>query len=187
VALLVAAWALDLVTPQLFVAAILLNGPIALSSLALDSRFTQLLVGLALLANASAGYVNGLADRGHWDAIALGDRVISGLSFLLVGGLSIATQRSAARAGELAARQERAARERSVRRAVETIRASVNAELIERAIVREALPALGVDAARLYVFTPALDEPTTFASSGGDVDVRSDRPAAPGLAGRFSK
>lgn len=181
-ALLVAAWALDLVTPQLFVAAILLNGPIALSSLALDSRFTQLLVGLALLANASAGYVNGLADRGHWDAIALGDRVISGLSFLLVGGLSIATQRSAARAGELAARQERAARERSVRRAVETIRASVNAELIERAIVREALPALGVDAARLYVFTPALDEPTTFASSGGDVDVRSDRPAAPILS-----
>jgi signal transduction histidine kinase len=180
--LLVAAWLLDLVTPQLFVAAILLNGPIALSSLALDSRFTQFLVGLALVANVSAGYVNGLAEHGHWDATAFGDRVIVGLSFLLVGGLSIATQRSAAHAGELAARQDRAARERSVRRAVEAIRASVNAELIERAIVREALPSLGVDAARLYVFSPSLDEPTTFASAGGDVDVRNERPAAPILS-----
>ncbi len=39
-ALLVAAWIVDLVTPQLFIAAILLNGPIALSSLALQSRLT---------------------------------------------------------------------------------------------------------------------------------------------------
>lgn len=157
VVLLVVAWILDLLTPQLFVAAILLNGPIAISSLALDSRFTQLLVGLALLCDVSAGYANGLHDGHHWDVIAIGDRIISALSFLLVGGLSIATQRSAARAGELAARQERAARERSVRRAIEIIRASVNPELIERAIVREAQGSLAVDAARLYVFSPSID------------------------------
>ena len=182
--LLFAAWILDLLTPQLFVAAILLNGPIALSSLALDFRFTRLLVALALVADASAGYINGVADHHRWDSIALADRAIAGFSFLLVGGLSIATQRSAARAGEFSARQDRAARERSVRRAVETIRSSVNAELIERAIVREARASLSVDVAQLYVFSPSIDEPTTYASRGGsdDVDVGVERPGAPLLS-----
>ncbi len=174
--LLVGAWILDLLTPQLFVAAILLNAPIALSSLALDFRFTRLLVIVALIANASAGYVNGVTDHDHWDAVAIGDRIISALSFLVVGGLSIATQRSAAHAGELTARQERAARERSVRRAIETIRASVNPQLIERAIVREARESLGTDAVRLYVFTPSLDEPTTYVGNGDDVEVTNARP-----------
>ncbi len=178
VLLLAGAWVLDLLTPQLFVAAILLNAPIALSSLALDFRFTRILVVVALVANTSAGYVNGVSDHYHWDAIAVGDRIISGLSFLLVGALSIATQRSAARAGELTARQDRAARERSVRRAIEIIRASVNPQLIERAIVREARESLGTDAARLYVFTPSLDEPTTYASHGDDVEIANARPPA---------
>jgi signal transduction histidine kinase len=178
VALLVAAWGVDLLTPQLFVAAILLNGPIALSSLALDFRFTRLLIVLALIANASAGYVNGLVEHQHWEAVALGNRIVCGFSFLLVGGLSVATQRSAARAGEFGARQDRAARERSVRRAVETIRASVNPELIRRAIVREALASLSVDAARLYVFSPSLDEPATYRSYGDDIDVGNERPEA---------
>lgn len=180
--LLVAVWISDLLTPQLFVVAILLNAPIALSSLALDDRFTRLLVALALVANATAGYANGITDHHHWEGIAIGDRVIAGLSLLLVGGLSIATQRSAARAGELAARQERATRERSVRRAVETIRASINPELIERAIVREARTSLGVDEATLYVFRPSLDEPTAYASDGLEVTVSSARPSAPILS-----
>jgi signal transduction histidine kinase len=178
VGLLVGAWALDVFTPQLFVAAILLNGPIALSSLAVDPRFTRILVVVALVANVTAGYANGAADGYHWQAIALGDRVIAGFSFLLVGGLSIAAQQSARQAGELAARQERAARERSLRRAVEAIRASVNVELIERAIVREAIASLGVDAARLYVFQPSSDEPTTYASGvSGEVVLSRERPA----------
>jgi len=182
IVLLAGAWILDLLTPQSFVVAILLNAPIALSSLALDFRFTRMLVALALVANGSAGYFNGVMDHHHWDAVALGNRVISGLSFLLVGGLSITSQRSAERAGELGARQDRAARERGVRRAVEMIRASVNPELIERATVREAPASLHVDAARLYVFSPSLDEPTTYTSVGPDVEVRSDRPAAPILS-----
>ncbi|MBD5633436.1 MAG: HAMP domain-containing histidine kinase, partial [Candidatus Eremiobacteraeota bacterium] len=101
------------------------------------------------------------------------------LSFLLVGGLSIASQASAARAGDLAARQDRIARERTVRRAVEVVRASMNPELIERAIVREAPGSLAVDTALLYIFKPTLDEPVTYRSSAtGDVDVSSERPAA---------
>jgi signal transduction histidine kinase len=184
VVLLVAAWALDLLTPQLFVAAILLNVPIALSSLALDFRFTQVLVVLALFADVSAGYENGAVAGHHWDALAVSNRLISAFSFLLVGLLAIATQRSAARAGELSARQERAARERSARRAVEVIRGSVNPELIARAIAREAPVSLAVDRALLYVFRPQLDEPTTYAAQlgSGDVDVTLRRPESPVLS-----
>ena len=181
--LLVAFLGVDVATPQLFVVAILFNAPIALSSLALDSRFTRALTSAAFVANVVAGYVNGVQDGYHWQAIAIGDRTISALSFLLVGGLSIATQTSAARAGDLAARQDRIARERTVRRAVETIRGSMNTELIERAVVREALSSLAVDAALLYVFAPSLDEPVTYRSlEPGDVDVTSERPAAPILS-----
>lgn len=178
VALLVAAFALDLVTPQLFVAAILLNAPIALSSLALDRRFTQALIVAALVANVAAGYANGLADGHHWNAIAIGDRVISGLSFLLVGVLSIATQTSAKHAGELAARQDRAARERAVSRSVEVVRASVNAELIARAVVREARGAFDADRAWVFAFDPSATSPTTYrASAGEDVEVANRRPS----------
>jgi signal transduction histidine kinase len=179
IALLVLAWVLDLLTPQLFIAAILLNGPIAMSSLALDWRFTRLLVVLALVADITAGYMNGVHDNRHWEAVAVADRTIAAFSFLLVGGLSIATQRSAARAGELAARQDRAARERSVRKAIEAVRVSINPELVKRAIVREARRSLGVDEALLYVFEPSIDEPTTYsAADSPDVEVSSVRPPA---------
>jgi len=179
IGLLVAAWILDLYTPQLFVVAILLNGPIAMSSLALDSRFTRLLVVLALIANVSAGYANGALEEHHWEPVAIADRIIAGLSFLLVGGLSIAAQRSAARAGELAARQDRAARERSVRRAVEGVRSSINPELVKRAIVREARSSLGVDVATFYAFEPNIDEPVTYTCSDSkEVEIATTRPPA---------
>ncbi len=175
--LIVAAWVLDLATPQLFIVAVLMNGPIALSSLAFDTRFTSRLVWLAVAANVSAGYANG-AQAHHWDAIALGDRVIAAFSFLLVGGLSMASQRTSRRAGALEARSERAARERAVRRAVETIRESVNRELIERAMVREAIDALDLDLALLLAFEQGLDEPATFRClRGGDVEATHVRPS----------
>src|SRR5580693_4519597 len=94
-ALLIAAWIVDLFTPQLFVAAILLNGPIALSSLALRSRLTTQLVIAAEIANVIAGYVNGAQAGYHWDAIAIGDRLLAAASFVLVGYLSIKTQQYA--------------------------------------------------------------------------------------------
>ena len=97
--LLLAAFGIDVATPQLFVVAILFNGPIALSSLALDSRFTRVLILAAIVLNGIACYANGVHDGYRWEAIAIGDRLIAALSFLLVGGLSIATQASAARAG----------------------------------------------------------------------------------------
>jgi signal transduction histidine kinase len=178
---LVVAWVIDLFTPQLFVVAILFNAPIALSSLALDSRFTRFLVGLAFVANVVAGYVNGVHDGHHWDTIAIADRAISACSFLLVGSLSIATQRSAKHAGELLARQDRIAREGGVRRAIEAVRGSVNSELIRRALVREALAPLGADSAIFFAFDPTLDAPTTYRATRArptEIEVSSDRPDA---------
>lgn len=177
--LVAAAFGVDLVTPQLFVAAILLNAPIALSSLALDRRFTQALIVVALMANAIAGYANGVTAGYRWDALAIGDRIISGLSFLLVGGLSIASQSAAKRAGELEEREDRAQRERVLSRAIEAVRASMNTELIERAIAREACAAFDAGRAWMFVFAPSATLPTTYRAQAGkfEVQVVSDRPA----------
>ena len=179
IALIAAAFAVDLVTPQLFVAAILLNAPIALSSLALDRRFTQALIIVALVANAIAGYANGVTAGYHWDALAIGDRIISGLSFLLVGVLSIASQSAAKRAGELEEREARAHRERIVSRAIDAVRVSMNTELIERAVAREACAAFDAGRAWMFAFAPSATLPTTYRAQAGnfEVDVLSERPA----------
>jgi signal transduction histidine kinase len=176
IALLLASWAIDLLTPQLLIVAILLNAPIALSSLASDSRFTRWLVALAVAADVSGGYVNGLVE-GHWDGIALANRGLAALSFLMVGGLSITAQSSARRAGELAARATRAAGERALRRAVETIRNSSNAELICRHAVGEARDALHVDRAILYRFQGSRYDVLTYEVVADDIAVSAARPA----------
>ncbi|HEY0797651.1 MAG TPA: HAMP domain-containing sensor histidine kinase [Candidatus Baltobacteraceae bacterium] len=180
-ALLAGAWILDLLTPQLFVAAIFLSVPIALSSLLLDARLTQILVVLALIADVTAGYVNGVRDHGHWDAIALANRFIVALSFLLVGVLSITAQRSARRAGELSERSERAARERRVRQAIERMRGSISVALIERSLVREACTSLDADVAWFYQSSLGLERPVVyrFEQRRGEVEVGRERPPAP--------
>ena len=114
--LLVVAWIVDLVTPQLFIAAILLNGPIALSSLALQSRLTTNLVIAAEIANVVAGYVNGVQAGHHWDGIAIGDRFLLAASFVLVGYLSIKTQEYAREAGVSAGRMRQVEIEKALAR-----------------------------------------------------------------------
>lgn len=179
--LLVAAWVLDAITPQLLIVAILLNGPIALSSLASDSRFTRILVVLAVAADASGGYINGLTEH-HWDTIALWNRALVALSLFLVGSLSIAAQQAARRAGESAARETRASRERDLRRAVESIRASINSELIARAALRGALDALHADRALIYVFDEGRDVFATYDAVGDGLRVTPARPPSPVLS-----
>jgi len=95
--LLAAAWIVDLLTPQLFVAAVLLNGPIALSAQALRPSLTIRLTVLAEIANVVAGYVNGVQAGRHWDAVAIGDRILAGATFVLVAGLTLRAQESARR------------------------------------------------------------------------------------------
>jgi signal transduction histidine kinase len=180
-ALLVLAWGIDLVTPQLFIAAILLNGPIALSALALQPKLTIRLVVLAELANVVACYVNGVQAGHHWDTIAIGDRILAAASFLLVGILTLRSQESARRAGESAERDRMIQRERALRRAMEQVRASLNMELVLRNAAREAARVVSAQRVQLMSRASSLDVPQIYETSGGDVTARRE-PLAPEFA-----
>lgn len=176
-AMLVAAWILDLLTPQLFVAAILLNAPIALSGLALNSRLTTAMIVLAEVANVAAGYINGAQQHYHWDTIALGDRLLSGASFLLVGFLTIRAQEYSREAGSAGERAQLAADEKALRRALESVRATLNVSLVLRAIVREAQALLDADKTVLVVRTSSLDVPDVYGYERGSTDASVERRA----------
>lgn len=180
VALMLGAFGVDLATPQLLVAAILFDVPIVLSSFTGERRFTMALVGAALVANAVAGYVNGVQDHYHWDAIGIGDRFLSAASILLVGFLSIGTQQNAVRLGELAARQRQGQRESLLRHAIDAMRSSINAEYVQRMIVREAVVALDADGATFFraPSEAQVTETLKFSRSSPDVRVDQDRPPA---------
>jgi signal transduction histidine kinase len=173
-ALLVAAWILDLLTPQLFIAAILLNGPIALSSLALQRRLTTNLVIAAELANIVAGYVNGVQAGHHWDGIAVGDRLLLAASFVLVGYLSIKTQEYAREAGVSVGRMRQVEIEKALREATGRVRGTLNVELVQRAIARESAGLLGASksllVARETPFSPPLI--LTYVRGDGDISVQ---------------
>ena len=180
-ALLAIAWAVDLVTPQLFVAAILLNGPIALSALALRPSLTIRLVVLAEIANVVAGYVNGLVAAHHWEAIAIGDRMLFAASFLLVGVLTLRAQQSARRAGESSERERQIQRERALRRAMEQVRASLNMEIVMRNAVREAQRITAAPRVLLVTRATSLDVPDRYEAAGDEVTLKRE-PLAPEIA-----
>jgi signal transduction histidine kinase len=172
--LLVLAWIVDLVTPQLFIAAILLNGPIALSSLTLQSRLTINLIVAAEIANLIAGYVNGVQSHFHWSGIAVGDRLLLAASFVLVGYLSIKAQEYAREAGVSAGRMRQIEIEKALREATGRVRETLNVELVQRAITRECVTLLGASNATFLVRDAPLSPPLVFeyTRGGGDVSVR---------------
>jgi len=176
-ALLVVAWIVDLLTPQQFVAAILLNGPIALSSLALQSRLTMNLVIAAEIANVVAGYVNGLQAGHHWDGIAIGDRMLLAASFVLVGYLSVRAQEYAREAGISAGRMRQIEIEKALREATGRVRETLNIELVQRAIVRESARLLGASHANLIVREAPFATPLVFSYAQGDADIAVERRA----------
>ncbi len=106
-AMMVIVWAVDMISTQLLVVAILLSAPIALSSTILKPRLTYQLIAVALLADACAGWFNAYHDAYQWNPIAIGDRVLAAGSILLVGILSIQAQRAALHAGEMSQRNAR--------------------------------------------------------------------------------
>jgi signal transduction histidine kinase len=175
--LLVAAWIIDMLTPQLFVAAILLNGPIALSSLALQSRLTTNLVIAAEVANVVAGYVNGLTAGHHWDAIVIGDRLLLAASFILVGYLSIKSQEYAREAGASAGRMRQIEIEKALREATGRVRGTLNVELVQRAITRESVGLLGASKATLVVRETPFGPPLVLTYAAGDDDIAVERRA----------
>jgi signal transduction histidine kinase len=173
-ALLAIAWVIDLVTPQLFVVSILFNGPIALSSLALQPSLTIRLVVLSEIANVIAGYVNGVQAGNHWDAIAIGDRLLLAISFVIVGMLTLRSQDNARRAGESGERERRLVRERALRRAMEQVRASLNMEIVMRNAVREAQRVTAAPRVLLVTRASSLDVPDQYEAEGNDVTLRRE-------------
>jgi signal transduction histidine kinase len=173
--LLVIAWIVDLVTPQLFVAAILLNGPIALSSLALQSRLTTNLVIAAEIANVIAAYVNGVHEGHHWSAIAIGDRLLVAASFVLVGYMSIKTQEYAREAGVSAGRMRQVEIEKALREATGRVRETLNVELVQRAITRESVELLAASEAMLIVREGAFGAALVLSYTAGARDVTYER------------
>jgi signal transduction histidine kinase len=185
--LILAAFVIDLFTPQLFVAAILFDAPVALTALALNRRFTWGMVGLCLVLNAVAGWYNGLHE-GHYDPIATLDRVLAGLSTVLVGGLAVATQGAARLAGESATRDQIAKRANALRRAGERMRESLSLELVWREVVRQAIELLDSDAATLFPVEGGRLTGASFAVTrgSGDVETRTERPG-PGVSTALQK
>ncbi len=172
--LLVAAWIVDLITPQLFIVAILFNGPIALSSLALRRRLTANLVIAAEIANVIAGYVNGVQEGHRWSAVAVGDRFLLAASFVLVGYMSVKTQEYAREAGVSAGRRRQVEIERALREATSRVRETLNVELVQRAIARESVGLLGASSAMLIVRDAPFQAPLSFAYVAG-TEVRVER------------
>jgi signal transduction histidine kinase len=174
-ALLLAAWVVDLYTPQLLVVAILLNAPIALSSIALRGRLTAGLVIAAQIANAVAGYVNGAVAGHHWDGVAVGDRLLLAASFVLVGYMSVKTQEYAREAGESAGRQRQVDLEKTLREATGRVRETLNVELVLRGVVREGQKLLSASRVLLIVRDTAFDQPLVLSYARGDADVSYER------------
>ena len=173
-ALLVAAFVVDLLTPQTLVVAILLDVPIVLAALTRSRRLTAILVVLALVADAVAASVNAARDGYHWDAIGVGDRLLSALSIVLVGFLSTAVQERSERVGRVVAQEARARREASLAGAADRMRASLSPDLVKRAIVREAPRALDGEAA--YWYPSGSGEMLAARGEAAEVEVLDARP-----------
>ncbi len=177
--LLLAAWIIDFATPQLFIAAILFNGPIALSSLALRKRLTNGLVIAAEIGNIVAGYVNGVQAGHHWDGIAIGDRLLLAASYILVGYLSNRSQEYAREAGASAGRMRQVEVERALRAATVRVRETLNVELVQRAITRESAQLIGASKAMLVARESAVGPPLIFSYSREKPEITVERRVLP--------
>ncbi|HTD33861.1 MAG TPA: HAMP domain-containing sensor histidine kinase [Candidatus Elarobacter sp.] len=174
-ALLIAAFAVDTLTPQTLVVAILLDVPIVLAALTRSRRLTAALVLCALAADAIAAFVDAGRDGYRWEAIGIGDRLLSALSIVLVGYLSTAVQERAEDVGRVLAQEARARREARLATAADHMRASLSPDLVKRAVVREAPRAL--DGVAAYWYPSGTGDEVLAARVGtDDVDVLDGRP-----------
>ncbi|HKI57742.1 MAG TPA: HAMP domain-containing sensor histidine kinase [Trueperaceae bacterium] len=103
----------DLLTPQALVIAILYNIPIALASLSRRRSAPVVMAGLAFGANVLSGYVNAIATPP--DTIALLNRGLAAVSFVLVAFLSVALREASGRAARLRLEEQRFRREEALR------------------------------------------------------------------------
>lgn len=144
VSFLVVGFLLDIATVQELVVAILYNVPIALSGLSSSRRLTLYTVFGALTVNLVAGVFNAL---GGLDAVAILNRLMATLSFLLVGFLTRALRQRSAQVSRLQAGETQAEREHLLHALGDALSSSrTPAALLQRAaeVLREHLAAEAV-------------------------------------------
>ena len=111
VVMLGAIFALDVLTPQRLVAAILLNIPIALSGLAFSKRLTIWLVSSAIAVDIVAGVLNAQSEAG-FDSISLLNRTLLAASFALVGAMTVMLSQTSSHLDAARVQAQRVRRER---------------------------------------------------------------------------
>jgi signal transduction histidine kinase len=111
IVMLAGIFALDVLTPQRLVAAILLNIPIALSGLAYQRRLTLALVAGAIVADVLAGVLNAQSEAG-FDDISLLNRTMLAASFALVGAMTVMLLQTSSRLEASRVQAQRVRRER---------------------------------------------------------------------------
>lgn len=172
----------DLNTSQELVVAIIYAIPIAISGVLASRNLTWWCIGLAVLANVAAGYGNSLAVGGIDDTTIV-NRVLAGLSFLLVGVMTLLLESTTEEVEELADAEEHSERERRLREfMVELSGPLEHDELMERAVSSlrtllgaDAVVASGLDgdrfAAPRWAAPPATDLATTGTTASWAVDA----------------
>ncbi len=163
----------DLNTNQELVVAIIYAIPIAISGVLASRKLTWWCIGLALLANLAAGYGNA-SSFGGVDSITLWNRVLAGLSFLLVGMMTLLLESTSEEVEELSEAEEHSDRERRLREFMVELSGPLEPdELMTRAVASlrtllgaDAVVATGLDGDRFSA--PRWAEPvsTDLAATG---------------------
>lgn len=154
-ALLFGGLVVDLNTNQALVVAIIYAIPIAISGLMSSSTLTWWCIGLAVLANIAAGYDN-ISTFGIVDGITILNRLLAGLSFLLIGVMTLLFESTSEEVEHLSEAEEDSERQRRLREFMVDLSGPLEPEeLMQRAVSglrrllgADAVVATGLDGAR---------------------------------------
>lgn len=140
--LLLAAWTVDMLTPQRLVAAILLAVPVAVAALYLRPNASRWFILAALFADGAAGWFNAAREGWHWDAVSVGNRLLVALSIVLVGVLGSIARAALEETGRLNGQQS--SFDEIARKNEELV--ALNASLADRGtVIRDIVYALSHD------------------------------------------
>jgi hypothetical protein len=134
-ALLFVGLVVDLNSDQALVVSIIYNIPIVVSAVLLTRTLTVWTIVLSLAANAAAGYANAI-DVGETSGFTVANRVLVGLSFLLVGSMTLLFERSRQDVHDLEFHEEDGERERALRHVITDLSGPLTRdEILRRATV----------------------------------------------------
>ena len=154
VLLLLIGFTLDVFTHSSLVVGIVFNIPLVLSALTLSRSFLLRMTVWTLLANLLAGWINGLTDGNTLTTLL--NRVMVGVSLLLVGFLSLRMQDTSIKAARLKAEEERARRESKLRQILNQFTAG----MLPQAFIEQTVRVLQEATAAKAVVALRVEDPT---------------------------